>query len=107
MNNVIDKGSTQKHKFALPFPYNYIKKFVATYTDSKGNTIIKKETDIGKDVYIEEDSITINLSQEDTNLFSFGEIFFQLKCLTTDGNAIYSQIIKFIVRHVINNEVIE
>lgn len=97
------RATTPTHSFELPFGKDYISKLIVTY-DQDGNTVIEKRLE---DVSFEGNTLLVNLTQEETNLFESEKmVCIQLRVLTVNGKSIPSQKIYKNVYDVLNDEVL-
>lgn len=98
------RATTSTHKFTIPFAYeDWVSKLIITYSQM-GKTIIDKTE---KDITHEGNTITLVLTQEETNRF-FAEktVELQMRVLTTDDRVIASDIYYLPVKDVLNDEVL-
>ena len=97
------KGTTPIHVFILPFDTNTIENAVITYSQ-KGRIIFEKWKD---DCIFEDNTITVNLSQEETLKFERSSpAKIQLRVRTYDDVAYASQIYEESIIPCLNKEVI-
>lgn len=96
-------GTTPTHIFILPIHTSVIENAVVTYAQ---NNIIVVEKGID-DCIMDANTISVQLSQEETLTFNYKEnVKIQLRIKTTDGKAYASQIYVDSVRQCLSNEVI-
>lgn len=82
------QGSTPLHTFVLPFKTEMIQAVRIIY-EQKNKVVLSKET---KDVSMDENTIALRLSQEETLLFDSSVMArIQLHILTTGGDALPSK----------------
>lgn len=97
------KGTTPIHVFVLPFDTNTIENAVVTYSQ-KGRIIFEKRKD---DCIFENNTITVNLSQEETLKFERSyPAKIQVRVRTYDDVAYASLIYEEPIRPCLNEEVI-
>lgn len=97
------RGTTPEHTFTLPFDTSIIASVRIIYEQNDEEKIIKTKDDCT----FAGDVIKVKLTQEDTLTFTCNStIKIQVRILTTDGEAITSDIIKTFVYECIDNEVI-
>lgn len=102
------RSSTPKHSFTLPFVYEkFAEKFVLTYSQRNSTVLEKTENDIGEGVVISGNLISVELTQEETKLFSQGKVVIQLKVWTKNKMALISDQIFITAENVLNDEVFE
>lgn len=98
------RATTPTHTFELPFDYEqFVDKILITY--KQGNDIIleKTETDIEHD----KKTVSFQLSQEETNLFSGDSVVrIQVRVLTKGGESIVSEEIQIMAKEVLNDKVL-
>lgn len=96
------RATTPIHEFVLPFDSNMVFRLLLTYT--QGDKIILEKTE--KDMKHEGNVWSVELTQDEANLFSEGYASAQLRVLTPGGEALASDIIQFYVGKVFNDEVL-
>lgn len=97
-------GTTPKHTFTFPFETSLIKELKIIYAQ-KNKTVLEKRLD---DCEIETMSISCTLTQEETFSFEHGVIVeVQARVLTTDGDALASDICTITAERCLDNEVLE
>lgn len=97
-------GTTPIHTFSLPFDKSFIDKVRIIYKQG-GNVILKKETE---DCTIDGNTVTVKLTQQETFLFSPGEIVrIQLRVLTSGNEALKSNVIHKAASECLDDEVLE
>ena len=97
------KGTTPIHIFVLPFDANTIENAVVTYYQ-KGKIIFEKWKD---DCIFEDNTITVNLSQEETLKFEHSyPAKIQVRLKTYDDSVYASQIYEEPIMPCLNEEVI-
>ena len=95
------RGSTPKHTFTLPIPTSTVKKVRITY-EQLGREILEKTED---DVKMEENTITLRLTQSETLKFKENkDARIQLKVLTNSGDLLPSQIFTVTVKEILDEE---
>ena len=96
-------GTTPKHIFTFPFETSKIKQLKITYVQ-RGKLILKKYL---KDCEIDTNSVSVNLTQEDTFLFmNSGDISIQVRILTHGNNALASNVYTVSPRACLDEEVL-
>lgn len=97
------RGTTPTHCFTLPFDGITVKKYNIVYSQN-GVTVLKKREG---DCTLENNTITLRLTQEETMLFdSEKEISIQLHMLTAGGDALVSNIHTDKAEDCLDNEVL-
>lgn len=97
------RATTPTHKFTLPFNYTqYVKKILITYSQ-KGNIVLEKNEN---DVQIDGNIVSYKLTQEETKLFSNGDVRVQVRVLTIDNDALASKEQTVHIDNVLNDEVL-
>lgn len=82
-------GSTPRHEFTIPFDVSLLKEFKVTYSQG-GKIVLEKYL---KDFEASDNVLTVKLTQEETFLFAENtNVCLQARALTTDGDAISSDI---------------
>lgn len=81
------RGTTPTHKFTLPIEPAMVSKFLLTYSQNEKVVLEKTEADMTKDGNV----WSVELTQEETNLFSEGNAVCQIRILTLGGDAMASQ----------------
>ena len=97
------RGSTPTHVFTLPFGVETIKTVEITYEQNE--EVKLKKTNI--DCTLEENTVSVKLTQEDT--FKFDEkplVKIQIRVLTLDGDVIPSEIMYATVKECLSDEVL-
>lgn len=95
------RGSTPKHIFKLPIFTGTVKKVLITY-EQLGRKVLEKTE---KDVQMQDDTITLRLSQAETLMFKERHpARIQLKVLTDSDDLLPSQIIEVSVGEILNEE---
>ena len=100
------RATTPLHRYTFPANFNMdsIKEMIITYMQD-GNTIIEKRL---ADVSIEENVVSVKLTQEETNLFKVQpHVLIQVRVLTNAGDAMASEIKQVPVHRILNDEVME
>lgn len=98
------RGTTPRLVFAFDYTIDFIKALRITFMQNGENKVEKKE----QDVTLEDNKITVKLSQEDTLAFSENEIVeVQLKVLTTEGDVLATDKYKLRVQDILNEEILE
>ena len=96
------RGTTPRHVFALPFHTDTLAKVRVIY--SQGGRVVLAKCD--EDLILEENQVTVLLTQEDTLAFRCGlSVDIQLRVLTHTGEALASKIIHAPVERCLENEV--
>ena len=102
MANVIQQGATPTHKFHTPYPKDFVESAIITY--EQNDKIVLEKT--GDELIVEDNSISAELTQEDTLSFSDDcDVKIQLKVKSQNGSVIPSKIIYATVDEVLNKEV--
>lgn len=102
MAQIIQQGSTPTHKFSTPYEKNEVERAIITYCQN-GRIVLEKS---GEEIVIENNSITANLTQEDTLSFDeMGDVKMQIKVKLTNGKVIPSNDMYASVKDVLNKEV--
>lgn len=96
------RASTPIHEFQIPMEPNEIARIKLTYSQND-KIILEKEK--GQFTYAGDGWWTVELTQEETNLFKADAAECQLRIMTTDGKVIPSQVMKLCVGPVLNDEV--
>ena len=97
-------GSTPIHEFTIPFDVSFIKEFKVTYKQD-GEVVLEKYL---KDFEIKERVLSVRLTQEETFLFDENSnIQVQGRVLTTDNNALTSDIVIITAMRCLDREVLE
>lgn len=97
------RGTTPTHTFTLPIDAGVIKSVKITYTQF-GKVVLTKT---GSDIALSKNIITVRLTQQDTFRFDCsGDVFIQLRILTTDGGALASKIMRVSVDRCLDDEVL-
>lgn len=97
------RGSTPTHIFTLPFGMENIKTVEITYAQNE--EVKLKKTNI--DCTLEENTVSVKLTQEDT--FKFDEkplVEIQIRVLTLGGDVIASDIMYATVKDCLSSEVL-
>ena len=94
--------STPTHIFTLDFDTSLIKTLRIVYKQGEIVRLVK----YGTDAKIEGNTVTLKLTQEETQKFSATDVMIQLDVLTTGGDAFHSAVIKRSVSDVLLDEVI-
>lgn len=85
------RGTTPTHTFTLPFSTDVIKTIEITYKQGSEVKLVKKNADCTFDG----NTVTVELSQEDTFAFDEGEcIRVQVRVLDNNGKVVPSNIIR-------------
>ena len=96
------RGSTPVNTFEVDLNLTGATIFV-TY-EQNGRIVLEKT---GSDLTVTEDSITLELTQADTLLFSPGKVLIQIRYVFPDGSADASDIITTTFERIIKDGVIE
>ena len=100
----MNRGTTPKHHFTLPFDTGLLKTVRIVYSQMDEVILVKT----GDDLIFEGDTVTTQLSQEETLRFSCRKpVEIQVRVLTKAGEAHNSVIIKTSVSRCLETEVIE
>jgi hypothetical protein len=98
------RGTTPTHTFTLPFEMSGIKKFRITY--AQNGKVVFYKTDA--DITIENDTISVKLTQEDTLALDCHKgVEIQVKLLTSGGDTMVSDIIRETVDRCLDSEVLK
>ena len=97
------RGTTPTLKFTLPFPTNALGSVYITFS-CLGKEIFTKS---GNNVEMNDNVITLVLSQSDTLRFISRTVDIQIRAVMTDGTAIASKIITADVGMILKNGEIE
>lgn len=98
------QGTTPEHKFTLPFDTNVISKVRIIYAQDDTPLVIKNTEDCA----LENNTVSVKLSQADTLLFScFKPVHIQIRVLTLGGESLISKPIAVIVSRCLEKEVLE
>lgn len=97
------KGTTPTHEFVLPFSADMIGAVEITYAQS-GAVILTKKTE---ECALNDNIISVTLSQEDTFLFNSNIIVdCQIRVLTTGGDVLSSDVCPVACERCLSNEVL-
>lgn len=96
------RATTPKHEFALPIDSELILRFLLTYSQHDKVVLEKTEKDMTKNGKV----WSIELTQDETNQFSEGYAYAQIRILTTGGDALASNVIQIHIGKVFNDEVL-
>ena len=97
------RGTTPTHNFTLPFNTDVIKSCRVVYSQD-GNVKLVKETE---DVTLNENIITLTLTQEETFAFECTKyVDIQVRVLTLDGESLASEITRVPVLKCLDEEVL-
>jgi hypothetical protein len=97
------RATTPTHRFTLPFDYTqYVKKILITYSQ-RGEIVLEKHEN---DVQIDGNTVSYKLTQEETKLFSNGDVRIQVRVITKDDDALASDICVVHIDNVLNDEVL-
>lgn len=100
---MIYKGTTPTHTFEMPFDCENLIAFTITYAQN-GAVVLKKTKD---DCSIEENVISVHLTQEDTLLFNEERgVKIQLKVMDESSEVYVSDIITTTAAEVLDDEVL-
>lgn len=95
------RATTPTHTFRLPFSTSLIDEVLITYSQ-KGIIILEKRLD---DVKVSEHTLSVTLTQEETNLFTRGDKA-KVQLRIKSGESVQaSNIIEVMVKKVLNDEV--
>lgn len=94
--------TTPTHTFTLPINADLVDKFLLTYTQD-GKIILEKNRD---DMSVNGNVWSVKLTQEETKLFAEDVARAQIRILTTGGDALASDKMRFYVDGVFNEEVL-
>lgn len=78
---VFARGTTPTHTYTIAYSQEMIQKCSITYRQKGKNIITKRK----EECQMKDNTITVQLSQEETLLFSAGEALVQIKVLLNDG----------------------
>lgn len=96
--------STPTHTFTLDIDMMIVKTIRIVYAQGDSVILVK----YGDDAQINGNTVSVRLTQEETKLFSASSsVQIQVDVLTTDGDALHSDIIKVSVSDVLSDEVME
>lgn len=95
------RASTPLHEFEIPIDPTTIAKIKLTYSQNDEIVLQKTEADLTNNGNV----WSIELTQEETNLFKADPADVQLRILTKEGKSIPSQIMKIYVGPVLDDEV--
>ena len=96
------QGTTPTHTFILPFPSNLVQDVIVTYVQNN-QIILEKHT---SDCIWLENAIRINLTQEDTFLFSHLHLLkIEFKILTFDNKVLAKNFRNIPIEEALNKEV--
>lgn len=97
------RATTPTHRFTLPFDYTqYVKKILITYSQ-RGAIVLEKNQN---DVQVNGNIVSYKLTQEETNLFSNGDVRIQVRVITKYDDALASDICVVHIDNVLNDEVL-
>ena len=96
------RGTTPTHIFKLPIDTSEICKVRITYRQS-GKTVLEKTE---QDITMDGDTISYQLTQEESLTFGTANAELQVKVLTSSGNVMASNIIKLSIGEILNTEVL-
>lgn len=97
-------GTTPKHTFTFPFETDLIQELKITYSQNK-KIILEKYF---SDCEIDKNSVSYNLTQEETFLFEYGvNVECQVRVLTTAGDVLASNIHIITAERCLDREVLE
>jgi hypothetical protein len=95
------RGTTPIHRFTLPVKSEEISKIRVLYAQNSKVILTKQD-----DVVFEGGKAVVHLTQEDTLLFKSSSIAeIQLRIITTDGNALASNVLTVRVKRLLEDEV--
>lgn len=98
------RGTTPTHLFRLPFDTSRIREIRILY--AQGGQLVLEKT--GADCVMEENTVSVTLSQEETLQFSHREtVDCQIRVLTMDGTAFANQVFHLPVDMVLSEEVLQ
>lgn len=96
------QGTTPKHTFILPFSSDAVKECEIIYQQNSKTVLTKTESDCD----MEENEISLKLTQEETFLFSAAVVVdIQIRVKTFDGEVLASRIAQVSVEKCLSNEV--
>ena len=96
------RGTTPKLVFTLPFSADRLRTIYITFSQGRAETLIKH----GDQISADGNTLTLQLSQEETLKFIDYPVEIQIRAIDTDGNAIASKIITADVARILQNGVI-
>ena len=99
--------TTPTHTFTLPLDTSEFSKIQITY-NQKGNVLVKEYKDgtLPSGMTLDEKDVVLNLTQEETKLFSVGAVGVQVRAKTNGGKAYASNKFKVSVVEVFNEEIL-
>lgn len=97
------RGTTPTLEFTLPFEVDVIANCVITFAFGS-KTILEKQM---SDCVLQDNKITVELTQEETLQLPESSVLVQIKCKTIDNKVIASNIITVPVAKTLNEEIIE
>lgn len=97
------RGTTPTHTFVLPIDTETLKDVKVTYAQNEQVILEKK----GTQCVLEDNTVKVKLSQEDTFLFDCSKtVQIQVRGLTTTGEVLATQVINEIVGTCLDDEVL-
>ena len=100
----VKRGTTPKHIFTIPFDVSLISDLRISYGQSGKEIVVKSK----KDCTLDEQTITVVLTQEDTFKFDCTkQVQVQVRVLTLGGEALNSDILILDVDQCLNTEVLK
>lgn len=97
------RGTTPKIVFTLPFPASTLSSIYIAFSQGRAETLILHDDRITA----EGNTLTVQLTQDDTLRFVNRQVEIQIRAIDTAGNAIASKIITADVARILQNGVIE
>lgn len=96
------RGTTPTHIFELPFQAKILDEVKVSYAQAK-EVVVEKDTE---DCTLEENTITVKLTQEETLRFSpIGNVDVQLKVKTSDSTVLATRAMRVNIEDILNEEV--
>ena len=97
------QGTTPTHQFTIPMDASSVQKVRVTYAQ-KDDVLLVKE---GEECRMTGNVIEVKLTQEETLLFNeFSHVQIQVRVLTTDGEALASDLIRVPCGAILDKEVL-
>ena len=97
------QGTTPKHIFKIPFDTSTVEKVKVSYAQ-KDNLILSKDTE---DCILLDDTISVELTQEDTFSFNKNDLVqIQVRVLTKGGQVLSSDVLTKCVKACLDSEVL-
>lgn len=96
-------GTTPTHTFTIPFSSDMIRECQIIYQQNEKEVLTKYK----KDCTMQDESILVTLTQEETFLFKKGHVSIQVRVVTHNGEALASDIILVSCKRCLSDEVLE